>query len=196
MPAAIYSTGRERFQATLSQYLALNKRNCRELIAKKAKSFTIEAYKATKAVAPTPNKIKQDVLALGWRVKRKAGAWPYKKGEKRGSPGPLNRMRASVIGRRQRAIGSVAAGLIPAMGALGAKPNAKDAANFPRAQGRLDVLSGPDTAPGLCVVNQQPGCVAVEKKHGIVDASLVKIEKDMQTYITRKQDETARAVQR
>lgn len=196
MPAAaIYSTGRERFQKTLDTYLTLNKRNCRELIAKKAKSFTIEAYKATKAAAPTPGKIKQNVLALGWRVKRKAGAWPLKKGEKRGSRGPLNRMRAAVIRRRQRAIGSVAAGLIPAMNALGAAPTSKDASTFQHPLGRLDILTGSDTTPGLCVVNGQPGCAAVEKKHGIVDAALAKIEADMQTYIARKQEEIARAVQ-
>ena len=194
MPAPIYSTGRERFQKTLNAYLALNKRNCRELIAKKAKSFTIEAYRAMKAAAPTPQKIKQDVLALGWRVRRKPGAWPYKKGEKRGSKGPLNRMRAAQINRRQRAIGSVASGLIPAMTALGASPASKDVANFRQPRGRLDILSGGDTNPGLCVVNQQNGCVAVEKKHSIVDTALGKIEADMQTYINRKREETARAV--
>ena len=197
MPTApIYSTGRERFQATLNTYLALNKRNCRELIARKAKNFTIEAYKAMKAVAPTPQQIKQDVLALGWRVRRPKGAWPLRKGEKRGSRGPLNRMRAAVIRRRQRAIGSAAAGLIPPMRALGASPTSKDLATFPRPKGELVILGGADTNPGLCVVNGQPGCAKVEAKHHIVDTALAKIEADMQTYITRKQEETARACKR
>ncbi len=195
MPAIIHSTGRDRFQATLNKYLELNKRNCRELLAKKAKSFSVESYKLLKSAAPTPQKVKDDVLALGWRVKRKAGAWPLKKVEKRGSTGPLNRMRAAVIRRRQRAIGSVASGMIPAMTQLGAKPTSKDSSTFQHPQGRLDVLTGSDTTPGLCVVNGQPGSVKVETQHGIVDKALAVIEADIQVYLDRKSEEAARAAQ-
>ena len=81
------------------------------------------------------------------------------------------------------------------MTALGAKPTSKDASTFRHPQGTLEILSGDDTRPGLAVANQQPGCTAVETKHHIVDAALAAIEADMQTYLDRKQEETARQLQ-
>ncbi len=196
MPAPIHSPAQARFQRLLTRYLELNRRNATDLVTQKAKRASVAFYKATKDAAPSKEKIKQDVLALGWKVKRPKGAWPLKKGEKRGSKGPLNRMRAAAIGRRQKAIGLVASGWLPAMDKLGAKGGAKDAANFRRPQGSVEVVNAGSANPGIVIVNSTPGIVAVEKKHGIIRQGLDEVSRDIIPYIRRKQQQTRSELQR
>lgn len=187
MAASSTAESAARCQATFRRYLELRKGLARELIVKKAGSFAVEAYKATKAVAPSPGKIKQDVTSRGWRVRRKPGAWPRRRGEKRGSKGPLKRMQAAQVKRRVRAIGSVASGFIPAMTALGSKVGAKDTGKFKNPRGSVVVSSS-----AIGIVNSTPGIVAVEKKHHIIKTALDAVTRDMETYINRKLQETAR----
>ena len=191
MPALINSPGLPRLQRIFRRYSELRKRTLNECIVHKAKSAVIEFYKAAKAIAPTPGKIKADVTSRGWRVKRKPGAWPRKPGEKRGSRGPLRRMQAAQTKRRQRAIGSVASGYIPAMKGLGVKPGA-GADKFRRPKGKLDVVGQGTSTPAIAVTNSTPGIAAVEKKHQIIRQGLNAVAKDTLEYIRRKQEETAR----
>ena len=188
MQATINSAEAAHFQKTLDKYLAVNRRETPLLLMEKAKRASILFYKGTKAASPSKEKIKQDVINQGWQVKRPKGlAYPYKKGEKRGSQGPLNRMRRGAIARRQKAIGYVASGWLPAMKALGANGAAKDAANFRNPKGSVSVVGVGTDRPGISITNSTPGCVAVEKKHGVVRQGLVALAADMQTYIDRKQ---------
>jgi hypothetical protein len=188
MPAAAH------FQRVLDKYLQVNRRNTADLVKEKARRASYAFYKATRDAAPSKDKIRQDVLALGWKVKRRAGAWPYRKGEKRGSKGPLNRMRAAVIGRRQKAIGYVASGWLPAMAATGANGGGKDAANFRNPKGSVEVFGLGTSTPGIAITNSTPGVVTVERRHGIVSQVLNDLSKDMETYLKRKSEGAMSAV--
>ena len=197
MPAPLIETpARARFERLLERYLQVNTRNAPELVTKKAKTVTVELYRAAVAAAPSPAQIARDVKARGWRAKRRKGGWPLRKGEKRGSQGPLKRMQAAVVRRRQRAIGAAAAGFLPALTALGAKPGGRVASTFKHPKGKLEVLSTTGTAPAVAVVNQQPGIVTVEKKHAIRRTAYNAASKDVLTYLKRKQTEALQAAKR
>jgi hypothetical protein len=186
MPDAISTPGFARFQRVLTAYLQTNRRDAKELITKKAQSAAVSFYQETQKAAPDPAKIKADVLALGWRVKRKPGAWPRKKGEKRGSKGPLNRMRAAVIKRRQRARGVVATGWLPAVKKLGGKPGGKKLAEVRNPRGRVAIeQSSPDVFT-VTVANSTPGIVKVEQKHRILKKGFDAGTKDMVKYLRQK----------
>ena len=187
MPAAAH------FQRVLDKYLQVNRRNAADLLGEKAKRASLAFYKGTRAAAPSKEKIAQDVKTLGWRVKRKPGAWPYRKGEKRGSSGPLNRMRAAAIGRRQKAIGYVASGWLTAMAATGAKGGANDAATFRNPKGSVQVVGLGTDRPGIAITNSTPGVVRLEQRHGIVAQALSDLSKDMEAYLQRKSEEAMRA---
>lgn len=187
MPAAAH------FQQVLDKYLQVNRRNASDLLKEKARRASFAFYKGTRDAAPSKEKIRQDVLALGWKVKRKPGAWPLRKGEKRGSKGPLNRMRAAAIGRRQKAIGYVASGWLPAMAATGAKGGTKDEANFRNPKGSVQVTGMGTSTPSIAITNSTPGVVTMEKRHGIVAQGLNDLSKDMEAYLKRKSEEGLRA---
>lgn len=193
MQASVNTPGADRFLRTLDKYLAANRRNSADLLKEKARRASFAFYKATRDAAPSKEKIKQDVLALGWKVKRKPGAWPLRPGEKRGSKGPLNRMRAAAIGRRQKAIGTVASGWLPAMAATGAKGGAKDAAHFRNPKGTIQVSGMGTNTPVIALTNSTPGVVTVEKRHGIVAQVLNELSRDMEAYLKRKSEEGLRA---
>lgn len=159
------------------------------LVERKAKSACIEFFQATIEAAPSKDQIRQDVKARGWRVKRKAGAWPYRKGEKATKPdGPLNRMRAAVIGRRIKAVYYVATGWLPAVRQLGAKstggkvrivevknPRGKASITF---NGRGDIT--------VMVSNSTPGIAKVEAKHHILRRGFNKASADIIKYLRAK----------
>ena len=193
MQASITMPAAARFQQVLDKYLQVNRRNAADLLREKAKRASFAFYKATRDAAPSKAQIRADVLALGWRVKRKPGAWPLRKGEKRNSKGPLNRMRAAAIGRRQKAIGYVASGWLPAMAATGARGGAKDGANFRNPKGSVQVVGLGTDRPGIAITNSTPGVVSVEKRHGIVAQALKELSRDMESYLKRKSEEGLRA---
>lgn len=197
MNASMSTPRAKAFASTLAEYIRLRSTvDPADLIQRKAKSVAIELYRAAKAVAPTRAEITADVQTHGWAVKRPKGAWPLKKGEKRGSRGPLRRMQTAAVKRRARAIGFAASGFIPALSGLGAKATARDASNFPNPQGSLTQAGLGTTRPTIVVTNGRPGIVRVQQKHDITGTAFEAVTKDTQEYITRKTQETASKAKR
>ena len=189
MPGDITIESRDRFTRLLQDYLEVRQGDCDLLILRKARSATFEFYKATVDAAPTKEQIKQAVEALGWRVKRRKGAWPYRKGEKAKNPqGPLNRMRAGVIGRRVKVIYYVSTGWLPAMKRLGGKSTG--------GKSRLQQIQNPKgkvtisyTGSGdlmVIVTNSTPGIARVEARHKILKHGFDAASEDIEKYLRAK----------
>lgn len=179
MNLTVSTPGLERLQQRLQQYLEVNKRNSRELLRKKAADFGIQAYKATKAAAPTPQKIAQKVTSLGWRVKRKAGAWPRQAGDKPGAA--MRRMQAAQIGTRIHRIGYVATGWLPAIRIHGRDQKVRiKMVHAPR--GRVEFLNFESDKPTILIANSTPGILAVEREHGIIETAANAVADDIEKY--------------
>ncbi len=198
----------DRFTRLLGKYLEANTRNAGELVAKKAKDVAIELYKATAALAPSEADIARKVKSLGWRVKRKAGAWPLHKGEKRGSKGPLKRMQAAQIAKRAKRRGYVATGWLPAVNKLvdlakgddgkytGKSGLGRKLAQVKSPKGTVTISGMGTGSPMVTITNSTPGIAAMEKQHHLLSTAFNEASKDIITYLRRKQQETADAVQR
>ena len=183
----------DRFSQLLGKYLELNKRNAGELVAKKAKDVAIQLYRATAKNAPSRQEIATKVKAQGWRVKRKAGAWPLKAGEKKGSTGPLHRMQASVIGRRQKAIGTAASGWLPAVNKFGGSAG-KRLVQVKNPRGTVTIEGMGTGSPKITIANQTPGIAYMQKKFNLTRTAFNAASKDMVPYIRKKLDETAQSL--
>lgn len=172
--------GLERLQFRLQQYLEVNKRNSRELLRKKAADFAIKAYKATRAVAPKPTDIIGKVRSLGWRVKRKAGAWPRHPGDKPGAA--RRRMQASVIGTRIHRIGYQATGWLPAVRLSNRKGDTRiKLVHAPR--GRVEFINFESETPVILIANSTPGIEETDRKHGIINTAANEVAADIEAYV-------------
>ena len=169
-------------------YLRLRKGDARELMGKKAGSFAIELYKASTDAAPTPAQIAADVKALGWRVKRKPGAWRRRPGET--AQQTLQRMQNAVITARVNRRYYVASGWLPAVyaysrGSGGRKRTVRPVQN-PR--GRVEIRGTPEKL-SIHLINETPGITYVAEKARIIPRAAGAVEADMQQYIDRKLSE-------
>lgn len=183
----------DRFTRLLDRYVQVNTRNAGELVAKKAGDVSFQLYKATADCAPSKAEIAQKVKALGWRVKRKPGAWPLKKGEKRGSAGPLKRMEAAQIGKRSRARGRAASGWIPAANKFGKNPG-KRFETFKNPQGGVTIEGIGTTKPKITVFNGTAGIAKLQREKNLTRTAFNAASKDIVTYLRKKQDERLREV--
>ena len=181
----------DRFVRLLGRYLEVNTRNAGELVAKKAQSVAVELYKAARATAPTEAEIAAKVKSLGWRVRRKKGGWPLRKGEKRGSQGPLHRMQAAQIARRAKAAGTAATGFLPAVDKLGGKVPGKRPGAARNPKGSVAIEGIGTASPRITITNSTPGIGRLQRDHNIVRTAFNEASKDILPYLRRKQAETA-----
>lgn len=185
----------DRFTRLLGRYLEVNTRNAGQLVAKQAKDVSLQLYKATAALAPSEAAIARKVKSLGWRVKRKPGAWPLKKGEKCGSKGPLRRMQAAQIKKRAKARGTVATGWLPAVTKFGGSAG-KRLVQIRNPKGSVTISGMGTSSPSITITNSTPGIAAMEKQHHLLSTAFNEASKDIVTYLRRKQQENANKVQR
>lgn len=191
----INSPSADRFTRLIGKYLEVSTRNAGELVARKAKDVSIQLYKATATLAPSEAEIARKVKSLGWGVKRKKGAWPLHKGEKRGSKGPLKRMQAAQIKKRAKARGTVATGWLPAVTKFGGSAG-KRLVQVRNPKGSVTISGIGTSSPSITITNSTPGIAAMEKQHRILSTAFNEASKDIVTYLRRKQQETANEVQR
>ena len=187
--------GADRFVKLLGRYIEENKRDAGELIKKKAGSVSIELFKATQKAAPTDAKIAADVQSLGWRVKRRKGGWPRRKGEKRGSAGPLRRMQAAQIKRRERARGVAATGWLPGVDKLGGGKAGKKLASVTQPKGSVRIEGIGTAAPRITLSNTTPGINHLEEKNHLLEKAFNAVSKDIETYLQKKSAERAQKLQ-
>lgn len=183
----------DRFSRLIGKYLEVNTRNAGELVAKKAKDVSIQLYKVTADLAPSQAEIARKVKSLGWRVKRKAGAWPLKKGEKRGSKGPLRRMQAAQIAKRAKARGTVATGWLPAVTKFGGSAG-KRLVQVRNPKGTVTIEGMGTGSPSITIANQTSGIAKMQAQHDLVRSAFNAASKDIVAYLRRKSQETAQAV--
>jgi len=156
-----------------------------DLIKKKAADFGIKAYKRTRAVAPTPQKIIAAVTSRGWRVKRKAGAWPKQAGDKPGDA--LRRMQASVIGTRIHRIGYQATGWLPALRLSNRKGETRiKLVHAPR--GKVEFIGIGSARSQIIISNSTPGITQTDDAHGIVEGALNDVSEDIEKYVFPRLD--------
>ncbi len=182
-----------RFKRLLFEYLEVRQGNASDFVLRKAGSCAYSFYEMTITAAPSAQEIKEKVISLGWQVKRKKGRWKHKDGEKRGDPGPLNRMRASVIGRRIKARYAVASGFIPAIAEL--RPDnklksrgtgVKDGQQIRAKRGYVKIFFDGKGDISVCVANTTPGIGRVNDRHHIITRGFNQESRDIISYLRTK----------
>ena len=185
MPSLEITVASQRFERLLGKYLETNTRNAGDLVARKAQSVAKELYNVCSKLAPSEAEIAQKVKSLGWRVKRKKGAWPLRQGEKRGSTGPLHRMQAAQIGRRQKARGYVATGWLPAVNRLGgaATGGKKRLVQVKNPRGKVKIEGGGTGTLAITITNQTPGIGKMQREHNVIRTALNNESADIIKYL-------------
>jgi hypothetical protein len=205
----VITTNANEFAATFRRYAELNRRNLADLAIDQSRKLAIELYNQTAAVAPTQAQIAADVQKQGWKIPEKfpdgrlgrgtPGQWigsavaalPRRRGRKSKARGAqeaailsskpnLQQMQAFVIKHRTRAIKYVASGWLGAVQDLGGSLKSSSGAVNSR-RGRAEVADG-----AVSIINDTPGMMAVDQKHGVIQKAINTRINDMRVYIARK----------
>lgn len=179
----------QKLASRMKLYLQLNTRAAGELTQKKAGDFAIQMYAACADAAPSESQIASKVNSLGWRVKRRPGAWKRRPGET--GQQVLARMHQAVTRQRAAKRYYVASGYLPAVNKLrgsgaGRRKTVRPVVN-PR--GKVEFFGMNGSKPTIVITNSTPGVSYVVEKTNAVEVAATKVSNDLLVYIDRKQRE-------
>lgn len=168
----------------LKQYLDIRRNvDPKKEIRRRAKNISLRLVRIYKQHAAKRTKIRQDVRALGNRVKVRPALR---------QPGRSRKQQiADEITARQNAVQFTATGWFPAAEKLNAKPRVQSKVRGPKRGSIKEKLNS--SKMGITMENSQPGAEVVEKQaKGAVQKAMDQERDDMLKYIDRKQREAAR----
>lgn len=207
------STNSDQFAAQVRRYASIfgprHGYSLGEVVLDRARKLAYELYKQTRKVAPTQQQITADVQKQGWKIPKyfpdgrvgrgEASQWagvavsllPTVRGRKskariaqeaaiRASKPTLEQMQAFVIRERSKAIGFVSLGWMAAYNQLGGAGGDRVNPEQGRAEFHEDFqgLNGE-----VDIINDTPGILEVNAKHGVVQAAIQEQINDMGKYI-------------
>lgn len=176
----------ERATRTLQKYLQLNQRLASELVKKKAGDVAIKLYQFTSDAAPTRSVIKGKLQSLGWRVKRRPGAWKRRPGET--SQQVMERMHDAVANARFNRRFFVASGYLPAINVLrgsgAARRKTLKPVKNPRGSVEIQGING--GKPQITITNATPGIIHSNQKTDAQRKALDAVSDDIDIYIRKK----------
>lgn len=175
--------GREvrNFQRVLREYASYNKRDLGPIVESRAKRLRFELYRQYKAIAPSKERIEQEVSARGYRIRRRIGKDGKRlslKQEIAARKRSIGWLSASWIFREWRTKRDGQSGFFKA---LARNKSAIGAAIVRTAKGRRN--------PSVRLTSYLSGVMVQNQRRSLVSKALQAQVADMRTYIARKQRE-------